>query len=350
MFADKGFQKYFSKRSSVRYFATLLGKLTISLIVAAIFSLLSCIQPVFAQSSEQPQTCGVGVYLLSLGDFDVTEGSFRAEFWIWVNCPTKMPEALQLMDFTNSKEINISLDSAEEKQGVFWANHKVQGVFKHDWNIANFPFDRHVLEIKIEHGQLDVTKLVYKPQIEISKYRKNERLSGWQITKFSIQEETKAYDTTYGDPSLAESEESKFSRIVVAIEIERSSFIAFLKLTTAVYIAVAIAIAIYLVSTTSGFELRISTLVGALFAIVVNQQVVDSTLGLTEDLKLVDKIHITAMVYVLIEVIVTIISFLLSQKGQENTADRLDKIGFYLSAISFVVINIILVMNAARIG
>jgi hypothetical protein len=255
----------------------LLQQLTLGLILAislVILGILGDIQPVFATSPPSPLSCRLGVYLLSLQDFNISEKSFSADFWIWINCPTQSPDILQRIDFLNSKEINPSLDSEEQKGEIYWATHKIQGVFQHNWDIRSFPFDRHILTIDLEHGLLDKKQLVYIADNQNSSYQKDIKIDGWNITDFRVTEYTKEYNTTYGDPTLQPGTVSEFSHIQIAITIQRSSLIVFLKLTTAVYTAVGISFAIYLVQE---FEARLGALIGALFAIVINQQVVDST-------------------------------------------------------------------------
>lgn len=326
---------------------TLLRQLCISSILALSLTLLSSVQPVFAASSAQPLRCSLGVYLLSLQELNVAEGSFGADFWIWINCPQKSPDVLQKMDFVNSKQINPSLDSDQEKGKIYWSNRKIQGVFKHNWNVGNFPFDRHRLKIEIEHGLLDVDQLVYQPNNQISNYQKTIVFDGWKITKFRLQEYTKRYETTYGDPTLDPTQGSQFSHVDVEIFIQRSSLIIFAKLTTVVYLALAISLAVYFVQE---FEARMGTLIGALFAIVINQQVVDSTLGKADGFKLIDAIHITAMFYLLVAVILTILSYRDGEQGREEIAIHRDFLSFKISAISFVIINLILIGYAAIAG
>ena len=107
----------------------LLQKVTLGLIVVislVIWGIVGYIQPVVAASTSPTSastplllTCNLGVYLLSLQDFNISEKSFSADFWIWINCPTQAPDILQRIDFLNSKEVNSSLDSEEQKGKIY---------------------------------------------------------------------------------------------------------------------------------------------------------------------------------------------------------------------------------------
>lgn len=333
--------------ADIQSLGTLLRQLYISSILALSLALLSFVQPVFATSSPPPLICNLGVYLVSLQELNVAEGSFGADFWVWVNCPTKSSDILEKMDFVNSKQINPSLDSDQKKGQIYWSNRKIQGIFKHDWSVGNFPFDRHRLKIEIEHGLLDRNQLIYQVDRQTSNYQKKMKIDGWQITKFTLKEYTNTYETTYGDPTLDPALGSEFSHVDVEIFIQRRSSIIFAKLTTAVYLALAISLAVYFVRE---FEARMGTLIGSLFAIVINQQVVDATLGKADGFKLVDAIHIMAMFYISVAVVLAILSHQDQEQGNQEIAIRRDLLSFKISAISFSIINLILIGYAAIAG
>jgi hypothetical protein len=52
---------------------------------------------------------------------------------------------------------------------------------RHDWDLSNFPFDRHVLDIVLEEGAADTTKLLYSADTTNSGYNKDIRLEGWGL-------------------------------------------------------------------------------------------------------------------------------------------------------------------------
>jgi hypothetical protein len=86
--------------------------------------------------------------------------------------------------------------------------------------------------------------------------------------------------------------------------------VGFVKLVAGVYAAIAIALLSFLMAPHQApvFSGRMTVLVGALFATVVNMQVGNSVLGSPEAVSVVDEIHIVALAYVLVAAIMAVIS------------------------------------------
>lgn len=95
---------------------------------------------------------------------------------------------------------------------------------------------------------------------------------------------------------------------------------------------------------------KISAPVGAIFAVVVNQRAAETLLGRSEGLTRVDKIHITALLYILLAIVIAIYSRLVSEHGDEKKAVQMNHKSAYIAAISFVIVNVILIVHAAIVG
>lgn len=317
--------------------------------------------PATAQSETSPKTCRIGAYVLELRDFDLVKESFGSSFWVWAICPSEDLKPLTTLEFINSKKIDTAYDTVLERKDifgnfrtqdkVFWSFKKVSGEFHKHWDVRNFPFDRHTLEIPMEDSVLDSSAFVYLPDPKNSSYNKTFKVHGWTITGFNIREEKSSYETTYGDPELKDGQ-SSFSRAVVSIDIKRNSIIGFFKLTAVVYIGFILSIATYFLNPahTSLMSGKLSAPVGSLFAVVVNQRAAESILGRTEGLTLVDQVHITAMAYILMAVVIAVWSRLISERGDEKRAIRLNHLSAYIAGISFLAINIVLIVHAAING
>ena len=160
------------------------------------------------------------------------------------------------------------------------------------------------------------------------------------------------YVTTFGDPSLQDGK-SEYSRLALAISIERDKRTSFWKLTAGVYAAFILSLLAFFYDSdqTSLMSARSSILVGSLFAAIINMRASEGILGHTENLTLVDKIHILTIFYVFAGALATIISRLLSEKKQGKKAMRLDRLVFFPSfLISYVAINVVLVWMAPFTG
>lgn len=91
----------------------------------------------------------------------------------------------------------------EERGDRSWSQRKIEAVVRHDWDLSNFLFDCQDLDIVLEEGVADTTKLVYSPDTTNSGYNKDIKLEGWRITDFALKESTVDYTTTFGDPNIS---------------------------------------------------------------------------------------------------------------------------------------------------
>ncbi len=301
-----------------------------------------------ASPSGTPKTCNIGVYLISLHDFDLANGLFSTDFWLWSTCPSEDLQPLKVVDFVNAntKDIQTSLYATSKRRNGNWSYVKVSGPFRYDWDVRNFPFDRHVLQITLENTNAVAEDFIYTADKKGSKYSRDISLGGWRITDFTVAQKTYQYATTFGDPELPETGTTNYSRLHILISIARNSVISFFKICAPVYIAFGISLVAYFLDVATSAGLLAATL----FAVVVNQQVSESVLGSVETLTLVDQIHLTAMAYILATCIVIVYSHVRSEVDQEQLPIRRHRRSFRITWISYVVVNIIVIVAAAIAG
>ena len=308
---------------------------------------------VLAQEGETPQSCKIGVCLTSLHDLNISAKTFSADMWIWSNCLTEELTPLQSMEFVNANQYEAKLDYSEVKDGIVWSQRKVNGVFRHNWDVHNYPFDRHTLIIEVEEAAYDTSSFVYEADSANSTYSPSIYLDGWKITNFEILNSQTAYTTTFGDPTLESGGGSAYTKLEVAISIARTELTSFLKLTGPVYIAFAVALlSLLLYLENSGIlSAQIGLLAGSLFATVINLSIASTSLGASERLTLVDQIHILSLLYILIVTGVAIYSQLSLKRGDTPDMIRLKNFTvFIILGITFILTNAAMITLAIRQG
>jgi hypothetical protein len=291
----------------------------------------------------------IGIFITSLHDLDVTRGTFGVDYWLWsVHSPEFNP--LENLEFYNADKADTLLNLTEERGGRSWSQRKIDAVVRHNWDLTNFPFDRQVLEIVLEEGATDTTKLLYSADTTNSGYNKDIRLEGWRITDFALEERSVDYSTTFGDPDISSG--SSYPRLVASVQVERESKTGFFKLIAGVYAASAIAFLSFLMVPDNPpiFGARMVVLVGALFSTVLSLRASQAVLGATESLSLVDKIHLLAMLYIFIAALITVLARKTCESGKEELAKRYDRIWLCVLGISFVLLNGLLIIIAAIAG
>jgi hypothetical protein len=97
----------------------------------------------------------MGIYVVDLHQLDVQKRTFNANFWVWSVCGNEQRQPLKTIEFTNANSTTPSLDQIHPRDRAFWAAKKIDGSFRHDWDVRNFPFDRHVLSVTMEEGNDD---------------------------------------------------------------------------------------------------------------------------------------------------------------------------------------------------
>lgn len=266
---------------------------------------------------------------------------------------------MDIIDSLESETINDSKLKKKNRSGsfstkgdVYWFHRDISAVLHQNWNVQNYPFDRHILKISLEEAVQDTSRFIYTPDFKNSGYQRDMKLGGWKIMNFTLQEENVAYQTTFGDPELV-SKKGVYSRLSVSIPIQRIKYASFFKLTTGVYVAFAVAMLSFFYETgqPSLVSARTSLLVGCLFSALVNMRGSESVLGRTESLTLVDQIHIVAIVYIFACSLATVFSRLTTEKGQQKQAMWVDRrFLFRVFTISFIVLNALVISHAAIVG
>lgn len=311
-----------------------------------------------ADPTDQPATCRLGSYITSLHDLNPAQRSFGAEFWVWSVCPSQELQPLQSMEVVNASNVAIThpselkredlINSFPEQDEVYWSQQKVKATLQHVWNVQNYPFDRHTLEIPIEESTYDTTALVYTPDTTNSTYKEDLHLEGWKITDFQVKQGEATYKSTFGDPELL-SGESSYTRLSLLVSIERQSALGFFKVVAGVYAAFLICLLSFFLDVTD-IPSRIGLLSGALFATLVNMRGVDTVLGATEQVTLLDKIHVLTLGYIVTAGLVTIVLRMLSESRNEKALKLFNRRLGIVFSISFVVTNVILIANAINVG
>lgn len=317
--------------------------------------------PAEAAPGPKPDACRVGAYVTGLSEFDLVKKSFQIDFWMWAISP-KYSGPLKTLELVNASASKEQYDQtltttdpyhnfgADRK--VFYSQRKFIGTIRSDWDEENYPFDRHVLLVEMEDANNDATAIVYLPDTQNTRISEGVKLDGWKVTNTSFTERKNTYDTTFGDPKLKDGE-STYSRVALAISIERETRLSFWKLTAGVYAAFVLSLLAFFYDSdqTSLMSARSSIIVGSLFAAIINMRASEGVLGHSEHLTLIDKIHILTIFYVFAGALLTVISRLISEKSQGKTAMYLDRRVFFpVFLTSYIAINIVLVWLASFQG
>ncbi|MCO6417264.1 hypothetical protein JYK14_13970 [Siccirubricoccus sp. KC 17139] len=301
---------------------------------------------------EPPVRHKVGLYVTDLHSFDLLRGTFGASFWVW-SVGSSSAYVLRTMEFANADQAAVRLDSTIPRGDVTWSQRKITGTFREHWNVQNFPFDRNALEIHLEEGIDEESRFAYDADVANSGYNPHGVIEGWRVRRMRVDVGAARYATSFGDPA-ANGPESRFSQLRAVLDLERSNYTGFLKLTAALYAGFLMcAIGCLVPITATTFAPRITLLVASLFALVVNMRTASIALGSEHGATLIDKLHIVGLAYVVAITAVTVLVRIRTEHGGSGDVGpllRLDHRYCLAAACLFIVLHAVLILHAAFEG
>lgn len=304
-------------RPSVRFLGRIAPSAAALLIVAACWATdcrAELTPPPDGKGPAKPAaSIPLGIWITSIGKFNFPDNTFRATFWIWGKLPKGEEKLLTQLDFVNAESHSLLNTSTLQESGGSVTYQKVAGTFRKEWNLKNYPFDRHRLSICIDACEtterLNLTANAetsgFDPEINAGGNDELDGVNGWKITGFRI---LSSHRNDSGSPDKNLNTAASCSRLIAEIEIHRCSYAVFWKMTAAAFAAVILVIITYFlpIEGPENMSPYFATFVGAVFAIVINLKSANSELGTSSGMTLIDKIHLEALAYVVLGAVVTL--------------------------------------------
>jgi len=291
-----------------------------------------------------PDTVSVGLYITSIHDIDFRQKEYLMNLWIWLKY--KRPE----FDFMKNLEVPMAksfeksystLDTLED--GRLYLLMKLQCVMKGTWRINDFPFDRQRLRFGIENSMYDSRELIFVADT-LGKHYGKYFLSGWEKDSFNIKTEIKEYETAFGDPSF-DKPHSEYSTYKATIVIHRESWELFLKIFLGMYISFFIAYLCFYIHP-DNMDSRLALSVGALFAVVGNKYIVDSSLPESSSFTLVDTLHGITLCYVFAVIASTVHTLKLVKINEPLRAEKHNKVTRRILLFAYIILNAWFILSA----
>jgi hypothetical protein len=154
--------------------------LLVSLIFLANASLISAAGDDL-QSSAVDNKINVGIYVLNLGKFDISTGSFTADFYLSLTCDNVCPQ--QDFEFMNGRASSIDKIIDEPNQKFY----RIQANLNSPIDLKKFPFDNQKMEIIIEDKKKTIDELEYVPDLEQSGMDDSIAFTGWNLNPWTAQ-------------------------------------------------------------------------------------------------------------------------------------------------------------------
>ena len=294
---------------------------------------------------EVPDTVKVGLYITSIHDIDFKQKEYSINCWMWLKYKNRAFDFLQNLEIPQAKTFSRAYATVDSSGESIYMLMKLQCVMKDSWRINNFPFDRQKLRLSIENSQFDSKSLVFVADTIGRHFDPRFTLSGWEIDSCILMTGIKAYETGFGDESLAKPH-TEYSNFRVRMDLKRDAMGLFWKMFLGMYIAFLIAYICFYIHS-DGMDSRFGLSVGSLFAVVGNKYIVDSALPESTSFTLVDALHGLTLFSIFAVIACTAISLLMVKKNKIAQAKRFDMIAAQTLLVIYIVVNIILISKAA---
>lgn len=273
----------------------------------------------------------VGMFVTQLYNFRPAASSFDAEFWLWSQTLADGTNALDSSSFANAyaarrspPDTTVVPEEAGDKRIVL---EKVRGTFHHDWRLVHFPFDRQFLQIFLEEDERDASLLRLVPD-RVNSSVDAEIPGEWRVVRFALNNEERHYHSSFGAESNSANPRSSYSRLVMTIELARTSVGPLWRLCAAPLAAVVIVLLTYFMhqSTPGALPGRCGLIGASLFAEIISLRAVSGPVDNGGPLTLIEALHLLAIIYTLVAAVITaLIGLLQSRSIPSERLNRWDR-------------------------
>ncbi|MGL2965883.1 hypothetical protein [Flavobacterium sp. XGLA_31] len=296
------------------------------------------------KSWSQKDTISIGAYINSLYDFNLTDNSYKTEFWLWMKYDknAELDSLPNQIEFINAKSApQIEAASTNSRGKVNWFGAKYIAEFQKNWDVTSFPFDKQKLKISIESGEYSSDKIVFKCDYKNSKLNQDikDNINEWNVIQSKFYIDESHYNTTFGDPDLKT--KSSYPSFNFEVYLARKDpYLVLFKLITGLLVAFIISCCVFFIKPTNT-DPRFGLSVGGLFAAIGNKYIIESKVPATNQITLLDNIHNLTFVYILIITILSVVSlhiFEKNTKSRKEMSRRLDRVAFITIFLSYFTI------------
>lgn len=299
-------------------------------------------------SKVKPDTVKVGIYITSIHDIDFKLKEYNTNFWLWLRYKKREFDFQNNLEIPNAENFTKSYTTIDSSNGDYYMLMKIQGEMKDSWSIGNFPFDRQKMMIQFENSQFDAKHLVFVADTLGEHYDKRFTVSGWDIDSCDLLVRTSPYESAFGDISLAKPH-MDYSNFRVRLSISRDTGGLFWKMFLGMYIAFLIAYVCFYIHA-DGIDSRFGLSVGALFAVIGNKYIIDSSLPESSTFTLVDTLHGITLFFILAVISATAYSLKLVKEDKEKKARRFDMIAAHTLLGVYLILNVYFIYHAIKSG
>jgi hypothetical protein len=293
----------------------------------------------------QKDTVLVGIYITSIHDIDFKQKEFATTFWLWLKYKNPDLDFVNNLEVSNAKTVDKAFSTIDTSGGRISLQMKLQCVLKDSWKISNFPFDEQKLRIIIENSQFDASNMIFVADTLGEHFDQRFTLRGWNIDSCILSTGKRVYQTAFGNEEAVK-QESEYSVFRVRLSIAREAGGLFWKMFLGMYLAFLIAYVCFFIHLDS-MDSRFGLSVGALFAVIGNKYIIDSSLPESSSFTLVDTLHGITLLFILIMITANTYALRLIKQNKIPKSVQFDNIAGIILLASYISLNALFICRAA---
>jgi hypothetical protein len=298
----------------------------------------------YAQAVKK-DTVLVGIYITSIHDIDFKQKEFATTFWLWLKYKNPDLDFINNLEVSNAKTVDKAFSTIDTSGGRIALQMKLQCVLKDSWKISSFPFDEQKLRIIIENSQFDASSMIFVADTLGENYDRRFTLRGWNIDSCILSTGKRVYQTAFGNEDAVK-QESEYSVFRVRLSIAREAGGLFWKMFLGMYLAFLISYVCFYIHSDS-MDSRFGLSVGALFAVIGNKYIIDSSLPESASFTLVDTLHGITLLYILIVIVANAHCLRLIKQNKISQSVQFDNITGFILLASYISLNALFIWRAA---
>lgn len=372
------------------------GRSVVPALLLAALLLSTFAAPVFASSPTPskpapslaglPRQVAVGVYINDIGTFDLTTGSFDADFYLWFRWqgnwtvgsdnstvlslvasarasasgsePALAESALPYnFEFMNSEGPTRSLIAAQPHfngTNYNFLEYRIRGPFHVPVELNDYPLDEQTLAIDMEDSFYSNTTLVYVPDAG-SVLDPSVTVQGaipgltYVPDSFSVSVVNHNYNTAFGYQVVpGGNTTSGYSRFVAQFELSRPFAASVTSLLLPVGIIIALAVVCFFIDAEK-FEERLALLVTAVLTAVLLQVNFASTVPSDGQFTLADRVMLVVYAVLALGILIAVLEKRIKREQHPETILWLDRFTLVIIPVATVVALLLLISPACAV-
>ena len=295
---------------------------------------------------DVPQTVTVGLYLDRIAEISITGSSWKADFYVWFSWKGNELNPGETFQVVNGEILSKTLVEKRDDGSNHYALYRTMALITKNFDVTRFPRDDHMLTISIEDSALQSYQLRYETDESASDISSRVAASGYKVLSKVASVKPHSYKTSRGNPTLPPTYRATNSQFSFGVWIGRPSWGLFFKLSVILYAAVTMALLALFIRSSCD---RLALQTGAIFAAAANAYITANLVTDTGVATLADQINWIGIACIGIALLEAVIYqyYFENVEGRARTAKLLDLSTFFLMAVLYVGMNIVVSLSAS---